>query len=44
MTGSFLPGLNGEQKERTNGEKYAVLCSVSQIQIDHEKNTKETSK
>ena len=31
---------NSEQKEQTNKEKYIFYCSVSQIHINPEKNTK----
>ena len=40
---SFLP-VKHEQKEQTNTEKYVFYCSVSQIHINPEKNTKKTSK
>ena len=36
----FLSTSNSEQEEQTNREKYVFYCSVSQIHINPEKNTK----
>ena len=36
----FISTSNSEQKEQTNREKYVFYCSVSQIHINPEKNTK----
>ena len=36
----FISTSNIEQKEQTNREKYVFYCSVSQIHINPEKNTK----
>ena len=39
----FISTNNSEQKEQTNKQKYVFYCSVSQIHINPEKNTKTTS-
>ena len=36
----FISTSNSEQEKQTNREKYVFYCSVSQIHINPEKNTK----
>ena len=36
----FISTSNSEQKEQTNREKYVFYCSVSQLHVNPEKNTK----
>ena len=36
----FISTSNSEQEEQPNREKYVIYCSVSQIHINPEKNTK----
>ena len=38
----FISTSNSEQNEQTNRENYVFYCSVSQIHINPEKNTKKT--